>query len=66
MNPIEQYFSSLKGNYRKLIDREDLIETVEQALNNTNNEKLINYFNHSLKYIKRYLLNDSTVDLSNL
>ena len=61
-NPIEQYFSSLKRNYRKIQNRDDLIETVIQAINNTNNDNLISYFNHSLKYIKNYQVINTVLD----
>ena len=66
VNPIEQFFSSLKSIYRSDHNRENLKETIEKALYNVNKEHLINYYNHSLKYIKNYNFNNSLLNLSNL
>ena len=66
VNPIEQFFSSLKSIYRSYHNRENLKDTIEKALESAYKEHLINYYNHSLKYIKNYNSNNSILNLSNL
>ena len=50
-NPIENYFSKIKLNYRRL-NHDDIINDIIMSINTLTEENLQNYYNHTVNIIK--------------
>lgn len=61
-NPIENYFSEAKRIFRRYNNHELLKDDIIRAINETNKENLIKYYERSFKFIEKY----SNINLQNL
>ena len=54
-NPIENSFSKIKLNYRRL-NNDDIINDIKMSINTLTEENLQNYYNHTVNIIKKCIV----------